>query len=140
MSEWFKEHAWKACIWRRIAGSNPVLSANLNHYHMAYFHLFIAIIAEVIATSFLKQTEGFTNLSPSIIVFVAYGVSFFFLSLSLKTIPLGISYAIWSGVGIVLISLIGYIFYKQSFDLPSIIGISLIVIGIIIIKLFSKNL
>ena len=95
-------------------------------------------IAEVIATSALKAAEGFTKLVPSLIVIAGYSIAFFFLSLTLKSIPVGIAYAIWSGVGITFISIIGFFIYKQALDLPAIIGISFIVLGVIIINLFSK--
>lgn len=106
---------------------------------MKWIYLLVAIIAEVIGTSALKSAEGFTKLVPSLIVILGYGVSFFFLSLTLKDIPVGIAYAIWSGVGITLISIIGYFFFKQSLDLPAFIGILLIVCGVIVINLFSKS-
>jgi small multidrug resistance pump len=106
---------------------------------MKWIFLSIAIIAEVIGTSALKSAEGFTKFTPSLIVVIGYGISFYFLSLTLKTIPVGISYAIWSGVGITLISIIGYFFYKQTLDLPAIIGILLIIAGVIVINLFSKS-
>jgi small multidrug resistance pump len=106
---------------------------------MKWIFLSIAIIAEVIATSALKSAEGFTKLVPSVIVILGYGIAFYFLSLTLKTIPVGIAYAIWSGVGITLISMIGYFFYKQTLDLPAIIGILLIMAGVIVINLFSKS-
>lgn len=105
---------------------------------MKWMYLFIAILAEVVGTSALKAAEGFTKWLPSLIVIVGYGVAFYFLSVSLKSIPMGIGYAIWSGVGIVLISLIGYLVYKQSLDLPAIIGIALILIGVLVIQLFSS--
>ena len=89
--------------------------------------LFIAIVSEVIATSCLKATEGFTRLWPSLIVVVGYLLAFYFLSLTLRTIPVGIAYAIWSGVGIVLIALSGWLFLGQALDLPAIIGLSLII-------------
>jgi len=107
---------------------------------MKWVFLSIAIIAEVIATSALKSAEGFTKLVPSIIVILGYGIAFYFLSLTLKTIPVGIAYAIWSGVGITLISMIGYFVYKQTLDLPAIIGILLIIAGVIVINLFSKSI
>ena len=99
--------------------------------------LVIAIIAEVIATTALKAAEGFTRLLPSVVVVVGYGVSFYFLSLTLRTIPVGVVYAIWSGVGIVLISLLGWIVYRQSLDAPAVIGMGLIVAGVIVINVFS---
>lgn len=106
---------------------------------MKWIFLSIAIIAEVIGTSALKSAEGFTKMIPSAFVVIGYGISFYFLSLTLKTIPVGIAYAIWSGAGITLISIIGYFFYKQTPDLPAIIGILLIMAGVIVINLFSKS-
>lgn len=104
-----------------------------------WFTLIIAICAEVIASSSLKATEGFTKIIPSIVVIIGYITSFYFLSITLKTLPMGIAYAIWSGLGIILISLIGYVFYKQSIGMTSIIGIIFIIIGVIIIQLFSNT-
>ena len=106
---------------------------------MRWVFLSIAILAEVIATSALKSSEGFSKIIPSSIVIVCYGIAFYFLSLTLKTIPVGIAYAIWSGVGITLISIIGYFIYKQTLDLSAIIGILLIIAGVIVINLFSKS-
>ena len=102
--------------------------------------LFIAIVSEVIATSCLKATEGFTRLWPSLIVVVGYLLAFYFLSLTLRTIPVVIAYAIWSGVGIVLIDLSGWLFLGQALDLPAIIGLSLIVAGVMAITLFSQTI
>jgi small multidrug resistance pump len=107
---------------------------------MEWIYLLIAISAEVTATSTLKLTEGFTKLAPSIVVGAGYIVSFFFLSLTLKHFSVGITYAIWSGVGIVFVSIIAYFFYKQNLDLPAMIGIGLIIIGIAVINLFSKSI
>ena len=106
---------------------------------MAYIYLALAILAEVIATSVLKASEEFTKLFPSIIVVAGYGVAFYFLTLVLRTIPVGITYAVWSGVGIVLITFVGAIFYKQIPDTPAIIGMGLIVLGVVVIHLFSKT-
>ena len=106
---------------------------------MKWLFLFIAIVAEVIGTSALKYSEGFTKLCPSAIVVIGYGIAFYFLSLTLKSIPIGIAYAIWSGLGIVLISVIGYSVFKQTLDIPAIIGIGLIILGVIVINLFSKT-
>jgi len=106
---------------------------------MRWVFLSIAILAEVIATSALKSSEGFSKIIPSGVVIVCYGISFYFLSLTLKTIPVGIAYAIWSGVGITLISIIGYFIYRQSLDMSAIIGILLIIAGVIVINLFSKS-
>jgi small multidrug resistance pump len=104
---------------------------------MKWMYLFIAILVEVVGTSALKAAEGFTKWVPSLIVVVGNGVAFYFLSVSLKSIPMGIGYAIWSGVGIVLISLIGYFVYKQALDWPAVIGIALILVGVLVIQLFS---
>jgi small multidrug resistance pump len=105
---------------------------------MGYVYLSIAIVAEVIATSALKSSEEFTRLWPSVIVVVGYAVAFYFLSLVLKTIPVGIAYAIWAGLGIVLIALIGAVVFKQIPDLPAIIGMGLIVAGLVVINVFSN--
>ncbi len=106
---------------------------------MAYLYLALAIITEVIGTSLLKATGEFSKLVPSVIVVVSYLVSFYFLTLVLRTIPVGITYAIWAGVGIVLVAIIAAITYKQVPDLPAIIGMGLIVTGVVIIHLFSKS-
>lgn len=104
----------------------------------AYLLLFAAIICEVIATSSLKLSNGFTNLTFSIITIVGYSASFYILSLALKTIPVGIAYAIWSGIGIIIISLIAWVFLKQSLDLAALIGMGFIIFGVVIINLFSN--
>lgn len=106
---------------------------------MSYLFLTIAIIAEVVATSALKASQGFSVLMPSIITILGYAVALFFLSLTLKTIPVGIAYAIWSGAGIVLISTVGWIFFKQHLDLAAIIGLGLMLAGIIVINVFSNS-
>lgn len=101
--------------------------------------LSIAILTEVIATSSLKASDGFTRLLPSVLVVVGFGLSFYCLSLTLKVIPVGIVYAIWSGVGIVLISIAGWLFFGQKLDWPAIAGISLIILGVAVMNLFSKS-
>lgn len=106
---------------------------------IGYFYLSIAIVAEVIATSALKASDGFTRTGPSIVVALGYGVAFYFLSLVLKTVPVGVAYAIWSGAGIVLIAGIGWLVLKQPLDAPALLGISLIVVGVAVIQLFSKS-
>lgn len=106
---------------------------------MSYLYLFIAIVAEVAATSALKSAEGFTRLIPSVVVVAGYCVAFFFLSLTLRVLPVGIAYAIWSGIGIVLVSGIAWIYYGQHLDLPAIIGLSLIIAGVMVINLMSKS-
>ncbi|GAB2662791.1 multidrug transporter [Vibrio panuliri] len=105
---------------------------------MGYLYLSIAIIAEVIATGALKYSQEFTKLVPSIVVVVGYGIAFYFLSLVLKTIPVGIAYAIWSGLGVVLISLVGVVLFKQKLDWPAIAGMALIVSGVVVINVFSS--
>lgn len=105
---------------------------------MNWIYLAIAITAEVIATSFLKSSEGFSRALPSIAVVVGYGVAFYFLSLTLRTIPVGIAYAIWSGAGIVLIAGIGWLFLGQKIDLAGVVGMGLIVAGVATLNLFSK--
>lgn len=107
---------------------------------VAYIFLAIAITFEIIATAVLVKTEQFTRIIPSTLVVLFYGASFYFLSLSLKYIPVGIAYALWSGVGIVCIALIGFLFYKQRLDLPAVAGIILIIAGVLVINLFSKSL
>ena len=106
---------------------------------MQWFYLSIAILAEVIATSFLKAAEGFTRLIPSLIVVFGYGTAFYFLSLTLRTMQVGTAYAIWSGVGTVLISLVAWLLYNQKLDAPSILGMALIISGVIIIKFLSPH-
>ena len=106
---------------------------------MAYFYLALAIIAEVIATSSLKASAEFTKLLPSLIVVTGYGIAFYLLTLVLRSIPVGITYAIWSGVGIILVAVMGAILYKQIPDLPAMIGMALIVTGVVIIHVFSKT-
>ncbi|HUF20694.1 MAG TPA: multidrug efflux SMR transporter [Burkholderiales bacterium] len=106
---------------------------------MHWFYLTIAIVAEVIATSALKAAEGFTQLAPSIIVVIGYGLAFYFLSLTLRSIPLGVAYALWSGIGIALISLAGWMIYGQTLDAPALIGIGLIMMGTVILFGFSKT-
>ena len=106
---------------------------------MQWFYLSIAILAEVIATSSLKAVEGFTRLIPSLIVVFGYGTAFYFLSLTLRTMQLGTAYAIWSGVGTVLISLVAWLLYNQKLDAPSILGMALIISGVIIIKFLSPH-
>jgi len=102
-------------------------------------YLAVAIVAEVIATSALKASEGFSRFVPSLVVVAGYGIAFFCLSLTLRTIPVGIVYAIWSGVGIVLIALAGYFVFGQVLDAPALIGMGLIVAGVLVINLFSRS-
>ena len=104
-----------------------------------WLFLSVAIVSEVIATSALRQSEGFTKLAPSILVLAGYGLAFYFLSLTLRTIPVGVAYAVWAGAGIALISLIGWVLFDQKLDLPAFIGIGLIVSGVVVLNVFSKT-
>lgn len=103
----------------------------------AYTWLSIAIVAEVVATSALRASNGFTRIVPASIVVVGYAIAFYGLSLTLKSIPVGIVYAVWSGVGIVLITLVAMVLYKQVPDLPAVLGLGLIVAGVAVLNLFS---
>lgn len=105
-----------------------------------WVYLSVAILAEVIGTSFLKSSEGFTRLAPSVVVVVSYMVAFYFLALTLKTLPVGVAYAVWAGAGVALIALAGYLFFGQSLDLAAIIGICLIVAGVMVINVFSGSI
>ena len=106
---------------------------------MKYLYLELAIVLEVLGSSFMKASDGFSKLLPTTITIIAYIACFFFLSQALKSIPLGIAYAIWGGLGIVLTALISVIIFKQSLDLPAIIGIILIVAGVFVMNFFSKS-
>jgi small multidrug resistance pump len=106
---------------------------------MPFLYLAVAILAEVIGTSALKASNGFTVWLPSLVVVAGYGVSFYFLSLALRAIPVGVAYAIWSGVGIVLISVIGWALFRQRLDAAALVGIGLIIAGVIVIQLFSTT-
>jgi len=106
---------------------------------MGYLYLTLAIIAEVIGTSALKSSEQFTRFWPSVVVVIGYALAFYFLSLVLKSVPVGVAYAVWSGLGIVLIALVGALMFKQVPDLPAILGMGLIVAGVAVIQLFSKT-
>jgi small multidrug resistance pump len=103
-----------------------------------YLLLLLAIVAEVIATSALKASESFTRLIPSLMVVAGYGIAFTCLSMTLKTLPLGVAYAIWSGVGTALVAVAGWVVYKQQLDLPAVAGIALIIAGTLVLNLFSK--
>lgn len=105
----------------------------------AYLFLGVAILSEVFATSCLKASNGFTRLLPSVVTVLGYGTSFYFLSLTLAAIPTGVAYAIWSGVGIVLISIVGWVVFKQTLDAPAFLGMALIAAGVIVINVFSKS-
>ena len=104
-----------------------------------WVYLFLAIMSEVIATASLKSTEGFTKPIPSIIVLIGYCAAFYFLSLTLDTISIGVAYAIWSGVGVATITVVSYFLYDQKIDLAGILGIGLIIAGVIVLRLFSES-
>ncbi len=105
-----------------------------------YLYLVIAVLFEVIATTALKETQGFTRLIPSLVVVAGYGLAFYFLSLPLRALPIGVVYALWSGAGIVLITTIGWIWFRQALDLPAVVGMGFILVGVVIINLFSRTL
>ena len=104
----------------------------------AYLLLAVAIVAEVVATSALRASDGFSRLVPSVIVVIGYGISFYLLSLTLKSLPVGIVYAVWSGTGIVLITVVAALLFKQIPDLPAVLGMGLIVAGVVVLNVFSK--
>ena len=120
---------------RHVDRNNP----NTESPPVHYLHLVIAIICETIGTTALQASQQFTKLGPSLIVLVGYGASFYFMALALKVMPVGIVYAIWSGLGIVLIALIGLIVFGQRLDLPAMIGLGLVIAGILVIHLFSQT-
>ncbi|MEN3748322.1 SMR family transporter [Sphingomonas sp. HF-S3] len=106
---------------------------------MPYLYLAIAIVAEVVATSLLKLSHGFTRPLPTLGMALGYLVAFYFLSLTLRTVPTGIAYAIWSGVGVVLIATIAWLFQGQKLDLAAMIGMAMIVGGVVVMNLFSSS-
>lgn len=106
---------------------------------MIWLYLAIAIVSEVVATSALKASMGFTRLGPSILVVLGYGLAFYFLSVTIRTVNLGVAYAIWSGVGVVLISIAGWLLYDQKLDAAAIAGIALITTGTLVIHMFSRS-
>jgi small multidrug resistance pump len=107
--------------------------------NLTYVYLIVAIAFEVVATSALRESDGFTRLWPSVISVVGYGLAFYFLSLTLRHMPVGIMYAVWSGAGIVLITAVGWVLFRQALDAPAVIGIALILAGVLVINLFSKT-
>ncbi|WP_374262026.1 multidrug efflux SMR transporter [Zoogloea sp.] len=104
-----------------------------------WLFLFVAIVSETIATSALKSSEGFSRLWPSLLVVAGYATAFYFLALTLRVIPVGVAYAIWSGVGIVLIALAGWFIYGQRLDAPALFGMGLIVAGVVVMNVFSRT-
>ncbi len=106
---------------------------------MHWLFLAFAIVAEVVGTSFLKASAGFTRPLPTIMVAAGYGLAFFFLSLTVDKVPVGIAYAVWSGAGVTLIAAIGWVFFGQKLDGPALVGMGLIVAGVVVLNLFSKS-
>jgi small multidrug resistance pump len=106
---------------------------------MPWFLLSLAIVAEVVATSFLRASEGFSRLTPSLVVIIGYAAAFYLLSLTLKSISVGVAYAIWSGAGIVLVAGIGWFAFGQKLDVPAVLGMGMIIAGVIVINVFSTT-
>lgn len=105
----------------------------------AYMYLAVAIVCEVIATTALKASDGFTQLWPSVVTVIGYAVAFYCLAMTLKVIPTGVAYALWSGIGIVLISVAGWVVFRQVLDTPAMIGMGLIIAGVVVINAFSNT-
>ncbi|RJU95784.1 MAG: QacE family quaternary ammonium compound efflux SMR transporter [Candidatus Poseidoniales archaeon] len=104
-----------------------------------WFYLGIAILSEVLATASLKSTEGFTKIGPSVLVLIGYSAAFYFLSLTLEDIPIGVAYAVWSGVGVATITIVSVVYMDQKIDVAGVLGIGLIVAGVIVLRLFSGS-
>jgi small multidrug resistance pump len=121
-----------------IRRRHPMVSQELLMEHWLF--LLVAILSEVIGTSALKVSDGWSRLGPSIIVVICYSSAFYFLSLTLRAIPVGVAYAVWSGVGMVFIALIGWVIFGQALDGPAIVGLLLIVAGVVILNGFSKTI
>lgn len=107
----------------------------MNHW----LYLALAIVSETVATSALKSSEEFSRPWPTLVVVTGYCAAFYFLAMTLRTIPVGVAYAIWSGVGVLLITLVGWLVYGQKLDAPALIGMALIVAGVVVMNLFSKS-
>lgn len=105
---------------------------------MSYLFLFMAILCETVGTVGLKYSSGFTKIGPSLVTIIGYAAAFYFLSISLKTLSLGFAYSVWAGLGIVCIALIGIVFLGEKIDLPGVLGVSLIILGVIVLKGFSR--
>jgi small multidrug resistance pump len=124
----------------RLAGSGLAAATGFGYpAGMIYIFLIVAIVAEVIATSAMAKSDGFTRIWPSLIAFSGYGLAFYLLSVVTRTVPVGIVYAVWSGAGIVLVAAVGWLFFGQKLDLPATIGMAMIVAGVLIINLMSKS-
>lgn len=126
-----------AVLWQSRSSSNNVVLKG-DHRLNAWMILGLAIVAEVIGTTALKASESFTRFVPSLIVVVGYGVAFYCLSLVLKSVPVGIAYAVWSGLGIVLITAVAWLLYGQRIDLAGLLGMGLIIAGVVVLNVFSK--
>ena len=105
----------------------------------AYLALGIAIVAEVVATTALKGSDSFTRWLPSVLAVAGYAIAFYFLSITLRSMPTGIAYAIWAGLGIVLIAIASFVIYRQTIDLPGLLGMGLIIAGVVVLNVFSKS-
>ncbi|TVM05228.1 MAG: multidrug efflux SMR transporter [Halomonas sp.] len=105
---------------------------------MTFIYLVLAVVAEVVATSALKASDGFTRLWPSLLVVFGYGLAFYLLGLALRVLPVGVAYAIWAGLGIVLVTLVGMVVFGERPDLPGVLGLGLIVSGVVVLQVFSK--
>ena len=105
-----------------------------------YLYLTIAVVFEVVATTALKETQGFTRLVPSLVVIAGYAFAFYLLSLPLRTMPVGVVYALWCGAGIILVTAVGWLWFRQALDIPALAGMALIMAGVVVINLFSKTL
>ena len=105
-----------------------------------WLFLFVSIVSEVVATSALKSSEGFSRFWPSVIVVIGYSIAFYCLALTLRVIPMGVVYAIWSGIGVVLITLVGWFLFEQKLDLPAVLGIGLVAAGVVVMNVFSKTM
>lgn len=112
----------------------------MNDGYVNYVYLIIAIVAEVVATSALKASDGLSKPPSVLVMAVGYGTAFYFLSLTIRTIPVGVAYGLWSAIGIVLIAAIGALWFRQPLDLPAAFGLGLIVIGVVVVNLFSRTL
>ncbi|MBZ9539332.1 QacE family quaternary ammonium compound efflux SMR transporter [Modicisalibacter tunisiensis] len=105
---------------------------------MAYLYLFLAIVAEVLGTTALKASQEFTRLWPSVGVVIGYGLAFYLLTLVLRSLPVGVAYAVWAGLGIVLVSLLGVVWFGERLDGPAVLGMGLIIAGVVVIQVFSR--
>lgn len=138
-TQWFKSVFILSSVLLKISSRPKNIGTKRCMTKEAVIFLFIAIVVEVIATISLKLSDSFTRLVPSLVTIIGYCIAFWCLTIPMRTIPAGIIYAIWSGVGIVLIGLIGWLFLGQKLDMPAIIGMLLIICGVIVINLFSKS-